>query len=478
MKKISLSVLLSLSLVLCLIGIADARPVLQESEDTNVLDAASMFLDLFSAGVNAAAQQLMTGEGLPVTVEPTAEPEIPTEIPTAVPTATEIPTNTPAPTNTPVPTDTPAPTDTPVPTNTPIPTDTPQPAAPEDPERYAVSTGIEIKEFYDSFKANVKNTGRHSVSFEEKGSKNASKVKVDDSIELLLHFNKERGNNLLDHLTFKADYSNQAEKENARIILQSMFETLGDYLYIKVDGSLADDVMELSFVNGSKMVSDLWVYGSAAGGGSAANVTVKVYYSGSGYIPQETTSYSYSAEEEFRATVEDLKAKGVVPQSSGTFHFHEDYETEWAQINWYQWDTFVKTTNLVVSADITWKSAINTPNYDSSGCGFVFRSQDTSNNLYAAMNMDGLIHFGGIRNGSWLNYSNYKYGPIATKGTAQMVLVVNGDTATVYVDGSRIGEQRSLAILDEGGLAFTVWSGTNKDFGTRCTFRNVYYYTW
>ena len=59
-----------------------------------------------------------------------------------------------------------------------------------------------------------------------------------------------------------------------------------------------------------------------------------------------------------------------------------------------------------------------------------------------------------------------------------MVLVVNGDKATVYVDGSRIGEQRNLALLDEGGLAFTVFSGTNKSYGTRCTFRNVYYYTW
>ena len=92
--------------------------------------------------------------------------------------------------------------------------------------------------------------------------------------------------------------------------------------------------------------------------------------------------------------------------------------------------------------------------------------------------MDGLVHFGGIYGGSWLGYGSYKYGPIATRGSAQMVLVVNGDKATVYVDGSRIGEQRNLALLDAGGLAFTVFSGTNKSYGTRCTFRNVYYYTW
>ena len=324
----------------------------------------------------------------------------------------------------------------------------------------------------------MKNDGRHTVSFEEKGSKNASKIKVDDLTELLLHYNKDRGSDVIDHLTFKVNYSNEKEKAAALTILQIMFETLGDYLHINIGGSLADDVLELSFVNGSMMVSDLWIYGKAAGGGSAAGVTVSVYYSGSGYVPEETTSYSYSAEEDFRDLVADLKANGTIPQGSGDFHFHEDYENEWAQINWYQWETFADATNFVVTADITWKSASNTPNYDNAGCGFVFRTQDTSNNLYAAVNMDGLVHFGGIRGGSWLNYGRYKYGPITTKGKAKMVLVVNGDKATVYVDDSRIGEQRNLALLDEGGLAFSVWSGTNKGYGTRCTFQNVYYYTW
>ena len=469
MKKKSLSVLLSLALILLSIGTAYSHPVLQETDDPSILDAASIFAELFSAGISAAAQQAVTGGGLPEDTEPTAVPEIPTEIPTAVPTSTTAPTGTPVPTS------------TTAPTKTPVPTEEPQrnPAAPDEPERYAVSTGIRIKDFYDSFKANVKETGRHTVSFEEKGAKNASKIKVDDFVELMLHYNKDRGSDLIDHLTFKANYSNEKEKDTTRTILQCMFETLGDYLYIDVAESAAEDVMELSFVNGSMMLSDLWVYGSAAGGGSAASVMVKVYYSGNGgYGPKETTSYSDSAEDEFRDLIADLKANGTIPDSIGTFQFHEDYESEWAQINWYQWDSFVTAQNFVISADITWKSAYNTPNYSSSGCGFVFRSQDTSNNLYAAVNMDGKVHFGGIRNGSWLGYGDYQYGPISTKGTAQMVLVVSGDKATVYIDGSRIGEQRNLALLDAGKLAFTVFSGTNKDFGTRCTFRNVYYYIW
>ncbi len=92
--------------------------------------------------------------------------------------------------------------------------------------------------------------------------------------------------------------------------------------------------------------------------------------------------------------------------------------------------------------------------------------------------MDGRLHFGGYRNGRQLNYGDQKYGPVSTKGSAQMVLVVNGGTASVYINGARVGQQKNLAIDSAGGLAFTVWSGTNKDYGTRCTFEHVYYYTW
>ena len=230
--------------------------------------------------------------------------------------------------------------------------------------------------------------------------------------------------------------------------------------------------------NGSAVCGDLLLYGSLEREGNESELTVRIWHTGAGYVDTPVSTYDRSAEDEFRSLVADLKRDGTIPNSSGTFRFHENYETEWAQINWYQWDSFDTARDFVISADITWKSASTTPNYQYSGCGFVFRALDTDNNLYAAVNMDGRLHFGGYRNGRQLNYGDQKYGPVSTKGSAQMVLVVNGGTASVYINGARVGQQKNLAIDSAGGLAFTVWSGTNKDYGTRCTFEHVYYYTW
>ena len=49
-----------------------------------------------------------------------------------------------------------------------------------------------------------------------------------------------------------------------------MFDTLGSYLELDIDEWLADDVLELSFVNGSTEVSDLMIYRN----GSCAQNTI------------------------------------------------------------------------------------------------------------------------------------------------------------------------------------------------------------
>ena len=92
------------------------------------------------------------------------------------------------------------------------------------------------------------------------------------------------------------------------------------------------------------------------------------------------------------------------------------------------------------------------------------------------MNMDGNVHFGGIKKGTWLGESAFAYGTHSTKGSAQLTVVLNGGTMMAYVDGALVGQQKNLAITDYGNLAFSLWSGTNKDYGTRCTFENIYYY--
>lgn len=77
-----------------------------------------------------------------------------------------------------------------------------------------------------------------------------------------------------------------------------------------------------------------------------------------------------------------------------------------------------------------------------------------------------------------MSYPKAVYGPSQTKATHQFVVVANGDAVTVYVDGERGMRWNNVAITDEGYIGLATLSGTNKDFGTRCEWKDIYYYFW
>ena len=451
MKRIILSFFLCLSFLTAQVSLASAQVPSPETPG-NVISIVISAIRI--AGILKNAFSSVSGSEIDFPAPPaapTAVPARPTAMPTYVPTA--------------------VPTATPVPTA--IPTEAPAKSAPADPESVSDSTGIGVNDFYNALKANIKQGGRHSVSIEEKGRKGASKIIVDDDIEIYLYNSKS----VISRFNFEALFSEGTE-DGIRTIFSDLLNTIGQYLKIRFSEADSAKIYETVRQGGSMVYGNLLLYGSTGEKKGKIELIVKIYYTGEAYVEPETTSYSQDAENDFRDLIDDLKAEGVVPYSSGSFHFHEDYQGEWAQINWYQWNSFDTAQNFVIASDIEWKSASDTPNFEYAGCGFVFRSLDTNNNLYASINMDGKVHFGGFRGGSSLNYSSYSYGSHSTRGSAQFILVVNGDKATVYVDGSRIGTLQGLALTNSGNLAFNVLSGTNKDYGTRCIFRNVYYYTW
>ena len=496
MKRSIVRIFLVMSMLLLSVYAAVAAPLLQESseisEGTDILHAVSVFSQIFSAGMEAAASQLAGGEMYgPGTAieEPLSEPiavptVVPTEIPTAIPTPvpTEIPTEIPTEEPAPLPPFSPDSMNTEPAGTEPEPFYEPEAQVfepPSDPEQYAVSFGISVDEFYSALKTMVKNSGRHSVSFEEKGRKGASKAVIDDDISVFLYYSKEKGENLINRINFEAKFSDSKQQQNAENIFLTLLETLCENYYdIAYDEPLGSDLFALAMNNGSAYLGDLLLYGSAEPKGGKTNLTVKIYYAGNDYHAAAVSGYDQSAEDEFRSLVADLKQSGIIPESNGDFRYHEDYENEWAYLRWYQWETFDNAKNFVISADLEWHSASSTPNFEDAGCGFVLRAEDTNNNLYAALNMDGKVHFGGIHEGSWLGYKSFVYGSHSIKGTAQLVVVANEGTISAYVDGSYIGQQAGVAIDRSGSLAFSTFSGTNKDYGTRCSFRNVYYYVW
>lgn len=185
-----------------------------------------------------------------------------------------------------------------------------------------------------------------------------------------------------------------------------------------------------------------------------------------------------AAEDKFDAFIEKLTKEGTI-RSGGESTYWGDYTDEWAQIGWYQWTRFENAERFVLSANVSWQSAHDRPNNFESGCGIIFNDSGSgsANHILASLRMDGLIYFTGLRNNYYLSYGTYRYGKASTKGSADFTLVVDGDKAIVYVDGERIVTKANFPMMGDS-VGICTLSGTNKDYGTRCTWKDIYMYKW
>ena len=181
--------------------------------------------------------------------------------------------------------------------------------------------------------------------------------------------------------------------------------------------------------------------------------------------PVQADEIPAAAEKAFGSTLEKLKKDGIISSADGKSTYWGDYTDEWAQIGWYQWITFEHTNRFVFSANVSWDSASQTPNNFESGCGLIYNiGNGNSNHLLASIRMDGMIYFTGFRNSNHLSYGTYRYGKNSIKGSADLVVVVDNDKADLPVMGD--------------GVGLSTLSGTNKDFGTRCTWKDIFMYNW
>ncbi len=172
--------------------------------------------------------------------------------------------------------------------------------------------------------------------------------------------------------------------------------------------------------------------------------------------------------------VQDLNTEGYLTGTDGIYYDLEDFDESWAQIDWYQWwGTGYSPTDFVIRADASWESASDKANWWTSGCGFVFREDGVSDHYLAYLGLDGNVYFTrNVGNIPAFLGSSY-YGKVDTpNGQAQIMLVVEGTTMTFFVNGERVHTRQDQG-LEKGNLAFTLLSGINLDFGTRCTMTNI-----
>lgn len=165
---------------------------------------------------------------------------------------------------------------------------------------------------------------------------------------------------------------------------------------------------------------------------------------------------------------------GDLSTTQGEFFNLIDFDFSWAQLGWYQgFPTGFSPTDFVVRAHAEWDSASNTPDPWSTGCGFMFRTEDGSNHYLTFLGLDGNVYFSRYYRGVYALIGSDYYGQVGIpEGTADITLAVEGNWVTFLVNGETVLHRQDSA-LPSGSLNYTVISGTNKDYGTHCRMTNI-----
>ena len=173
--------------------------------------------------------------------------------------------------------------------------------------------------------------------------------------------------------------------------------------------------------------------------------------------------------------LEQLKVDGYLENTEGEYIRMPDHTQEQAKINYLDiFPTFLFPSNFVIRVNIAYESASTSANWFNSSCGFLFRFDGNKGNFYqAVLSLDGNVEVKRWKNSLPTALQTAYYGRMDTpNGNFEMVLVVEGPQFTVLINQTKVARIRDTTLTD-GGLFYTLTSGTNKDFGTRCNYTNI-----
>jgi hypothetical protein len=180
--------------------------------------------------------------------------------------------------------------------------------------------------------------------------------------------------------------------------------------------------------------------------------------------------------EDFYAVVKGYNDKGYFTSMEGSQTLLEDFSESWPQIDWYQWwPTSLVVTNFVYSGHFQWSVASQTPEY--SGCGIAFAIQKDGSNYTFFLDKSRVVAYHYVANLKIPQEIGKTKGSgrvsVSSPYEADFSMVLNSNHAYVYVDKAFVGEYTLSVDSDmRGKFGFTLLSGTNKDYGTKCDITN------
>jgi hypothetical protein len=191
--------------------------------------------------------------------------------------------------------------------------------------------------------------------------------------------------------------------------------------------------------------------------------------------PLPTATPNVAATQAYDDLYEQVKVyndKGYISTLDGSYTPLDDFSESWAQMNWYQWWTDDRTvSNFVYSGHFSWSTASPTP--EISGCGIVFGIQPNKDHYAVFLDKSRILFLHAVSTSRYSNEVGKTRGTgrvnIGSPYDADFSLVVNGNHSYIYVDKAFVGEYTlSADSIMQGNIGYTLYSGTNKDYGTKC----------
>jgi hypothetical protein len=181
--------------------------------------------------------------------------------------------------------------------------------------------------------------------------------------------------------------------------------------------------------------------------------------------------------DEFNSLLTEFKEKDYVTTTDGKFSELDPFKEEWAQLGWYNYyPPYIETEDFVFSGHFNWSTA--NEQTDLSGCGIVFGAQENGDHYVIFLDKSRILFL--MTRGS----NAYNVGKTSGSGKANFsipaeadfILAVKGQTAYVSVDGEVTEYTLSVDQTSAGTFAFSILSGTNKDYGTSCEMTDMIFW--
>ncbi len=180
----------------------------------------------------------------------------------------------------------------------------------------------------------------------------------------------------------------------------------------------------------------------------------------------------------WKLEVRAFVADGLLTSDKGSYFTAPDYEDTWNKTDWHRW-TYLEQSpaNFILRAKASWDTTAVAGMTANSGCGFVFRENGPENYYLIYLGINGRVYFYRMKDGAIKYLGNSIYYPIESpKGSADLMLYVNGLRFMLFVDGENIYDVMDGYFM-EGKVGLTVLSGSAQGEGTTCRMENIELWT-